>query len=110
MQQDIVLTPRLSLAITKGKIPKADNGSGYEHRQLLLAASFLDRSEQNNATKGRIPMSFSLVPLLLGNKQISTEVRKALVENRLQDAAELIMRQYGLDCIEASHLLNVAAC
>lgn len=55
-------------------------------------------------------MSFSLVPLLLGNKQIPAEVRKALVENRLQDAAELIMQQYGLDCIEASHLLDVSAC
>ena len=55
-------------------------------------------------------MSFSLVPLLLVNKQIPAEVRKALVENRLQDAAELIMQQYGLDCIEASHLLDVSAC
>jgi hypothetical protein len=52
----------------------------------------------------------SFVPLLLGNKQISVEVRRALVERRLNDAAELLMREYGLSCIEAGHLLNVTAC
>lgn len=55
-------------------------------------------------------MSFSVLPLLLGNKQISVEVRRALVENRLADAAELLMQEYGLSCIEASHLLDVSAC
>jgi hypothetical protein len=55
-------------------------------------------------------MSFSLVPLLLGNRQIPTEVRRALFENRLQDAAELLMQEYGLSCSEASQLLNIPAC
>lgn len=55
-------------------------------------------------------MSFSMVPLLLTGKTISVEVKRALVENRLQDAAELLMRDYGLSCIEAGQLLDVSAC
>ncbi|MBI4527073.1 MAG: hypothetical protein HY695_25025 [Deltaproteobacteria bacterium] len=55
-------------------------------------------------------MSFSMVPLLLAGKTISVQVKRALVENRLQDAAELLIREYGLSCIEAGDLLDVAAC
>ena len=55
-------------------------------------------------------MSFSVVPLLLTEKGISDEVRRALLENRLQDAAGLLMQEYGLSCIEAGHLLQVSAC
>jgi hypothetical protein len=55
-------------------------------------------------------MRFSLVPLLLGNRDISTKAREALHENRLMEAAKLIMREYGLTCIEASQLLDVSAC
>jgi hypothetical protein len=60
--------------------------------------------------KGRFPMSFSLVPLLIMEKEIPAEARQALVENRLNDAAELLMREYGLSCIEAGDLLDVTAC
>jgi hypothetical protein len=56
------------------------------------------------------PMNFSVVPLLLPNKDISAEARRALVENRLQDAARLLMQEHGLSCIETGHLVNVSTC
>ena len=55
-------------------------------------------------------MKFSLVPLLLTGKSISAEARRALRENRLKDAAALIMEKYGLSCDEVSDLLSVGAC
>ena len=55
-------------------------------------------------------MNFSLIPLLLAGKSISAEARRALRENRLKDAAALIMKEYGLSCGEVSDLLSVGAC
>jgi hypothetical protein len=55
-------------------------------------------------------MKFSIVPLLIGGESISAEVKRALRENRLRDAAKLIMQEYGLSCVEASQLLDVSAC
>ncbi len=55
-------------------------------------------------------MKLSFIPLLLTGKTISAEVRKALRENRLKDAAAMLMRQYGLSCIEAGDLLDIAVC
>lgn len=55
-------------------------------------------------------MKFSLVPLLLANRDISAEARRALVEDRLHYAAELLMQDYGLSCVEASYLLDVSVC
>ena len=55
-------------------------------------------------------MKLSLVPLLITGANVSPEIRQALRENRLKDAAELIMQQYGLSCIEAGQLLDVAVC
>jgi hypothetical protein len=55
-------------------------------------------------------MKFSLVPLLLTGQSISTEARQALRENRLKDAAEILMEQYGLSCAEAGELVDVSAC
>ena len=52
----------------------------------------------------------SLVPLLLAGQSVSPETRQALRENRLKDAAAILMGQYGLSCVEASDLLNVPAC
>ena len=54
--------------------------------------------------------NFSIVPLLLFNRDISAEVRRALVESRLRDAAQMLMREQGLSCIEASDLLGFGAC
>ena len=56
------------------------------------------------------PTRCSLVPLRLGNRDISAEARQALHENRLIEAAKLIMQQYALTCIEAGQLLDVCAC
>ena len=55
-------------------------------------------------------MSFSLVPMLLAGKSISDETRQALREHRLKDAAELLIRDFGLTCAEVSDLLNEAFC
>jgi hypothetical protein len=55
-------------------------------------------------------MSFSVVPLLLTGKSISPEARQALRENRVKDAADILMQQYGLNCSEAGQLLDVSIC
>jgi hypothetical protein len=55
-------------------------------------------------------MKLSFIPLLLTGKTISAEVRKALRENRIEDAAALLMQEYGLTCIEAGDLLDIALC
>jgi hypothetical protein len=55
-------------------------------------------------------MGFSIVPLLLAGKTVSVEVKRALVENRVQDAAELLIQEFGLSCIEAGDLLDISAC
>jgi hypothetical protein len=55
-------------------------------------------------------MKLSLVPLLITGTSVSLEIRQALRENRLKDAAKLIMQQYGLSCIETGQLLDVAVC
>jgi len=48
--------------------------------------------------------------LLLAGQSISPEARQALRENRLKDAAVILMEEYGLSCVEAGDLLNIAAC
>ena len=55
-------------------------------------------------------MKFSLVPLLITGQSISTEARQALRENRLQEAAAILMEEYGLTCAEAGELVDVPAC
>lgn len=55
-------------------------------------------------------MSLSVVPLLIAGKSISSEARQALRENRMQDAADILMDQYGLNCSEAGQLLDVPVC
>ena len=63
-----------------------------------------------NSRKEEFTMKFSLVPLLLASRDISAEARRALVENRLRDAAAILMEQNGLSCVEAGQLLDVPAC
>jgi hypothetical protein len=63
-----------------------------------------------NTRKEAFPMEFSLLPLLLANQDISAEARRALAENRLQDAAAILIEQNGLSCVEAGQLLDVSAC
>ncbi|HEY3306462.1 MAG TPA: hypothetical protein VGL70_23320 [Candidatus Binatia bacterium] len=59
---------------------------------------------------GQNPARLSIVPLLLADEEISTEARRALLENRLTDAAQALIREHGLSCIEAGDLLDVSAC
>ena len=55
-------------------------------------------------------MSLSVLPLLLTGESISHEARQALRENRMQDAAAILMEQYGLNCSEAGQLLDLSVC
>ena len=55
-------------------------------------------------------MKFSLVPMLITGESISAEVRQALRENRLKDAAVILRQEHGLSCAEAKDLLNVTNC
>jgi hypothetical protein len=54
-------------------------------------------------------MSLTLVPMLLAGRSISPDARQALRENRLEDAARLLMRDYGLTRVEAHDLLGLDA-
>ncbi len=74
------------------------------------AARWVTGENDKLAKKGRNPMKFSLVPLLLTGQSISAKARQALRENRLKDAAEIIMEQYGLSCVEVTHLLDFSMC
>jgi len=48
------------------------------------------------AEKGQVRMKFSLVPLLPGGESISAEMKKALREDRIKDAAHILIVEYGL--------------
>ena len=50
------------------------------------------------------------MPLLSAEGELPAEVREALLAGRRQNAAEMLMQQYGLNCDEASDLLDVFAC
>ena len=50
------------------------------------------------------------MPMLLTGESISPEARQALRENRLKDAADILMKEYGLTWVEAGQLLDVSAC
>ena len=55
-------------------------------------------------------MKLSVVPMLLAGRSISPEARQPLRENRLKDTADILMKKYGLSCVEAGQLLDVAVC
>ena len=71
---------------------------------------FTNKTTGKNVATTGASRKFSLVPLLLNGQSISAEARQALRDNRLKDAATILMGQYGLSCVEASDLLNVPAC
>jgi len=66
--------------------------------------------DQKSAQTPGSSSNFSLIPLLLTGQSISPEARQALRENRLKDAAVILMEEYGLSCVEAGNLLNITAC
>jgi hypothetical protein len=80
-------------------------------RYLRKAVTHGARHESETiAEREKIPARLSVVPLLLADKEISTEAHRALLEHRLEDAAEMFMQEYGLTCVEAGDLLDVSAC
>jgi hypothetical protein len=68
------------------------------------------RNDQKSAETPGSSMNFSVIPLLLAEQSISPEARQALRENRLKDAAVILMEEYGLSCVEAGNLLNITVC
>lgn len=55
-------------------------------------------------------MSFTFIPMLLAGKSISPKAKRALLENRLEDAALLLMKDHRLSCLEVRDLLNISTC
>ena len=68
------------------------------------------RKQKPLSEPGKISGHFSVVPLLLPDGEIPSAVRQALLEGRRQDAAAMLMHQYGLSCAEVSDLLDFLAC
>ena len=68
------------------------------------------RNDQKSAQTPGSSTNFSVLPLLLAGQSISPEARQALRDNRLKDAAVILMEEYGLSCVEAGDLLNITAC
>ena len=68
------------------------------------------RNDQKSAETPGSSTNFSVIPLLLAEQSISPEARQALSENRLEDAAVILMEEYGLSCVEAGNLLNITVC
>ena len=77
-------------------------------RRLSIANS--KRNDQKSAQIRGSTSSFSVIPLLLAGQSISPEARQALRENRLKDAAVILMEEYGLSCVEVTHLLDLSPC
>ena len=68
------------------------------------------RNDQKSAETPGSSTNFSVIPLLLAGQSISPEARQALRENRLKDAAVILMEEYGLSCVEVTHLLDMSPC
>ena len=87
---------------------ESQRGRLVKHKPTRLSNSvtevaFVDQREAR-------PAVFSMVPLLLAEGEIPAQAREALLEGWRQDAAGVLMQEYGLSCVEAGHLLEVAAC
>jgi hypothetical protein len=85
--------------------------------KLIEKGDFMNRTNSSRLARHQIyaglaesSQGFSLLPLLLHGQSISSETRLALRENRIKDAAAILMKDYGLSCDEAGDLLNVSAC
>jgi hypothetical protein len=68
------------------------------------------RNDQKSAETPGSSTNFSVIPLLLAEQSISPEARQALRENRLKDAAVILIEEYGLSCVEAGNLLDITVC
>jgi hypothetical protein len=86
------------------------NGSKRDSHRRQLPHRLGEARREKPANPGHNADRFSIVPLLLGSRDISGATHRALLENRLRDAATLLMREHGLSCTEAGDLLNVPLC
>ena len=77
-------------------------------RRLSITNS--KRNDQKGAQAPGSSTNFSLIPLLLTGQSVSPEARQALRENRLKDAAVILMEEYGLSWVEVTHLLDMPPC
>src|ERR1700747_583497 len=75
-----------------------------------LSITHSKRTDQTRAQTPGSSTNFSLIPLLLTGQSLSPEARQALRENRLKDAAVILMEEYGLSCVEVTHLLDLSPC
>ena len=89
-----------------------EDGLNVKHpdRKLRIRLAASAREPKTIKKDGQIPGQFSVVPLLLAEGQIPAEVRQALLAGHRQDAAQMLMQQYGLSCNEVSDLLDFFAC
>jgi len=94
----------MTLKINKGKETSLMVSQHRKEDNKLLAP------DQKSAQTPGSTSSFSLIPLLLTGQSISPQARQALRENRVKDAAVILMEEYGLSCVEAGNLLNITAC
>ncbi len=94
----------MTLKINKGKETALMVSQHRKGDNKLLAP------DQKSAQTPGSTSSFSLIPLLLTGQSISPEARQALRENRVKDAAVILMEEYGLSWVEADNLLNITAC
>jgi hypothetical protein len=78
------------------------------NRRLSISNS--KRKDQSGTQTPGSSTNFSLLPLLLTGQSISPEARQALRENRLQDAAVILIEEYGLSYVEVTHLLDLSPC
>jgi hypothetical protein len=81
---------------------------GMKSRPAIRSNGFGERTFVDQEKKRSI--GFSMVPLLLAADEIPPRARAAVLENRRQDAAEVLMQEFGLSCSEAGQLLDIAAC
>ena len=80
----------MTLKINKGKETALMVSQHRKGDNKLLAP------DQKSVQTPGSTSSFSLIPLLLTGQSISPEARQALRENRVMDAAVILMEEYGL--------------
>jgi len=86
---------------------KTNSGRSFPSTKSPARAALENKT---TTKKEGFSVSLSVVPLLLTGESVSPEARNALRENRLKDAAVILMEEYGLSCTETSDLLDVSAC
>jgi hypothetical protein len=55
----------------------------------------------------RMRMKLTMIPLLLRDERLSPEIRRAMAEGRMEQAADDLRNEYGLTSAEARALLDL---